>query len=60
VYYLGVGICLIISGCSLLVGDDGMLLGASFSFGKYKDVAGSIFVLAGIALVWRGMRKTEK
>lgn len=58
-FYIGVGICLIISGCSLLAGDDGRLLRASFSFGKYKDVAGSTFVLAGIALAWWNMRKKE-
>lgn len=54
VYYIGVGLWMIISGWLLFSGDDGVIFRSSFSFGEYKNHVGSILVLVGIALVWWG------
>lgn len=57
--YFGIGLCLIIAGYSLLSGQHSYLPQGSkipFSFGEYKDIAGSAFMVIGIVMFWIGRK----
>jgi len=61
-FYLGVGLCLLLAGYSLLSGDSGRLPYGSkipFYFGEYKDIVGAVFLLAGVALIWVGIKSIQ-
>ncbi|MFC5577519.1 hypothetical protein ACFPOA_05740 [Lysobacter niabensis] len=58
-FYLGLGLLLLLAGYSLVTGDSGSTpLGSKipFDFGEYKNVAGAAFLLAGIFLAWLGIK----
>ena len=60
--YIAVGVILISWGLSLLSSATGFLPGSRLPivFGEYKDIAGFLFILAGIWLTAAGWRALKK
>ena len=59
--YALLGFYLLVVGIGLLIGD-GQLVGAKLpiNFGDYKNLAGCVFLLAGMLLVRWGIKKSNR
>ena len=54
-FYLGLALCVLVSGISLLTGD-GVLLRVSYDFGEQKNTVGVVCIFLSLALFGVGIK----